>query len=230
MAKITVKAQKIFAADAGPTEIGVIGSLAAGTPTYDATKDPDLLQALSNYLDGLYSTVVGSNSPAMQDINALYYLITRQLAYLYQTGIPEWNATTTYYIGSVVNNGTGVLFYSLVDDNLNQALTDTTKWRSFAYPAPVAVSASQAIVSTVSGIVYNVTTASAAVALTLPAAPVNGFTFTVKDVGGNLTTNAITIVRAAAESIEGLAATYTCEANYGNWTFQFNGTNWYLIG
>lgn len=229
MAKIVRKLQKIFGIDAGPTEIGVIGSLAAGSPAYAATKDPDEIQALSNYTDGLYSTVVGSNSPSMQDDNALYYLVTRQLAYLYQAGIPEWNAETTYYIGSVVSNGSGAFFVSLVDDNINQALTDTTKWSALAFPPPVAVSASQSVGGTIPGITYNVTTASAAVALTLPASPANGFTFTVKDVGGIASVNAITIVRAGSENIEGLGATYSCEANYGAWTFQFNGTDWYII-
>ena len=55
-----------------------------------------------------------------------YTLYGYQLAYLMQEGVPEWNADTTYYIGSIVNDGLGNCYRSLTDSNLNNALTDTT--------------------------------------------------------------------------------------------------------
>lgn len=126
MAKITRKNMKVFGSSAGPTDIGKFGSLAAGSPTY--TTDPETIQALSNYLTGWLGAVVGGNSPAIQDMNALCYLFAYQLAYLMQTGVAEWNASTTYYIGSLVNDGAGRLYRSITDDNLNNALSSTSNW------------------------------------------------------------------------------------------------------
>lgn len=127
MAKITRKIAKIFGSSAGVNQIGTFGSLAAGSPAY--TTDPTVIQSLANYLTGWFGAVVGGNSPAIEDMNALCYLFAYQIAYVMQEGVPEWDATTTYYIGSLVNNGSGVIYVSLTDTNLNNALTDATKWR-----------------------------------------------------------------------------------------------------
>lgn len=129
MSKITTKLQKVFAAT-GPTGIvGQFGSLAAGSPTY--TDDVETIQDLNEYGIGLVSALINGAPPAIQDINGLFYMITKQIAYLMQQGIPEWNADTTYYIGSFVTrpDGTdGEIFISVADDNLNNALTDTDYW------------------------------------------------------------------------------------------------------
>lgn len=98
MAKITRATQKVFGENAGLNEIGVFGSLAAGSPAYATT--PAQVQSLSNYLQGWFGAVLGSNSPAIEDMNAVHFLFARQLAYLMQTGVPEYDAATTYYIGS----------------------------------------------------------------------------------------------------------------------------------
>lgn len=126
MAKITRKAAKIFGENAGALEIGQFGSLAAGSIAYST--DPDTIQDLQEYLDGWFAAIVGSNSPAIEDMNALCYLYAYQVAYLMQTGVAEYNTDTTYYIGSLVNDGTGILYVSLTDDNVGNALTDTTEW------------------------------------------------------------------------------------------------------
>lgn len=145
MAKITRKVQKIFGQTAGLNQIAQFGSLAASTPTY--TTDPDTIQALSNYLQGWFGAVVGSNSPAIEDMNALCYLFAYQLAYLMQEGVPEWNSQTTYYTGSVVNDGSGNLYTSLIDTNLNNALTDGTKWAMQGSLYPTAISRNLTVTS-----------------------------------------------------------------------------------
>lgn len=127
MAKITRKAAKIFGASAGANEIAEFGSLAAGSPVF--TTDPDVIQTLSNYLEGWVAAVIGSNSPAIEDMNALCYLFAYQIAYTMQAGVPEYNSGTTYYIGSLVNSG-GILFVSRTDTNLGNPVTDSTKWTS----------------------------------------------------------------------------------------------------
>lgn len=125
MAKITRVLQKLFGSTASADQIGQFGSLAAGTPV--TTTDPATMQSLSNWLEGWFGAVLGGNSPAIEDMNAVCFVFARQLAYIFQNGIPEWETNTTYYIGSVVASGLNT-YTSIVDDNLGNLVTDTTKW------------------------------------------------------------------------------------------------------
>lgn len=77
------------------------------------------------------------------------------------------------------------------------------------------------------GRVYFIDT-TAARTVTLPAAS-NGFWFELKDASGLANTNFITVARAAAESIEGVASNLTLQTNWGAWVFVSDGTNWFLI-
>jgi len=136
MPKITRKDQKIFGGGlVAQNNIAQFGSLKANNIQYDL--DPDVIQGLSAFLNGWGAAVVSNQAPALQDMNALFYLITRQLAYLVQTGVPEWNATTTYYIGSVVQDGSGNTYRSLTDTNLNHALTDSSYWSMSGGQIPI---------------------------------------------------------------------------------------------
>lgn len=131
MSKITRKTMKIFGSSAGANQIAKFGSLNAGSPAF--TTDPDTIQSLSNYLVGWYNAVVGGNSPAIEDMNALFYLYAYQLAYLFQEGIPEWDSATTYYIGSIAQDGSGNIYVSLQDNNTGNALSSATYWRAVNY-------------------------------------------------------------------------------------------------
>ena len=127
MAKIVRAFQKIFCGDvSGTNNVSQFGSLKAGTPVY--SPDPDTIQALAAFKQGWAQALVDNGAPTLQDWNALEYLITRQLAYVFQAGIAEWNTATTYYAGSLVTNGAGVIYRSLADDNTGNALSDSTKW------------------------------------------------------------------------------------------------------
>jgi hypothetical protein len=128
MARLTRVLQKIFGSTAGAAEIGVFGSLAAGSAA--TTTDPLVVQSLANYLEGWYGAVIGGNSPTIEDMNALHYLYAYQLAYLFENGVPEWDATTTYYTGDIVNEG-GSLLKSLSNTNLNNdPASDVVNWAS----------------------------------------------------------------------------------------------------
>lgn len=129
MSKIARITQKLFGSTATAGQIGKFGSLAAGSPL--TTTDPVVMQSLSNWLDGWFAAILGGNSPAIEDMNAVCYVFAYQLGYLLQEGVAEWDSGTTYYIGSVVNDGTGVLYVSLTNTNLNNLVSDTTKWRPF---------------------------------------------------------------------------------------------------
>lgn len=131
MAKITRATQKQFGSSAGVNQMAEFGSFAAATPARysGATITPAIIQALSNFTGGWFAAVDGENAPTIEDMNALCYLYAYQLGYLLQEGVAEYDAATTYFIGSIVNDGTGILFISLTDNNIGNALTSTTNWK-----------------------------------------------------------------------------------------------------
>lgn len=127
MSKLTRKLQKIFGGSLTATNnISQFGSLKNGTPNYST--DPDTIQALTAWLNGWNGAVIASAPPPIQDMNAVHYLLSRQLAYLMQAGVAEWDTDTTYYIGSFASDGLGNIYYSLTDGNQGHALSNATYW------------------------------------------------------------------------------------------------------
>ena len=118
MAKLTRKSAKVFAEQANAAVGGIaqFGSLAAGDIQY--SKDVDVIQSLDAYKEGWASAVVGNKSPAMEDRNALDYLLSYQQAYIMQHGVPEWLSTETYYKNSYVVDSNGELRVSIGDNNI----------------------------------------------------------------------------------------------------------------
>ena len=126
MSKIERKNLKIFAENAANT--GQFGSAQTGTKI--TTQDPETVQALTAWGSGWANAVIGgSKLPPMEELQATTFVSTYNLAYLFQEGIAEWNAETNYHAGSWVKSGQQI-YASLVNDNLNNALTDGTKWRA----------------------------------------------------------------------------------------------------
>ena len=131
MSRLNRYFQKIFGNTAGNNQLAKFGSFAASTPQRfsGATITPTLIQALSNFDEGWFGAVLGQNSPAIEDVNALEYLWSYQLAYLFQEGIPEWDTTTVYFTGSLAQ-ASGVIYQSLTNNNTGNALTSATNWGS----------------------------------------------------------------------------------------------------
>lgn len=75
-----------------------------------------------------------------------------------------------------------------------------------------------------SGII-NVDTSAGAVTVTLPS-PTAGFVITIKDVGGNADTNAITIARNGSEKIDDFAVNISINEKFGSVSLVADGTNW----
>lgn len=229
MAKLTRATQKLFGSTAGVNEISTFGSLKAGVPAF--TNNPATIQSLSNYLAGWFQAVIGGNSPAIEDMNALFYLYAYQLVYIFQAGVPEWDSGTTYYIGSFASDGLGNIYTSLTDTNLNNALSNTTNWRSLSGSNIVSINpATQSpyvLTSVDNGKLFLVNCANGAMQFTLPAA-INNFSFTYKDDAGVASDFPITLSRAASESLEGLASNYVATADYGEWSWKCDGTNWWF--
>lgn len=131
MSRLSRITQLIFGSTATTNQLKVFGSLAASAPT-NATNigtGTGGVQNLSNYLAGWYAAVIGSASPTIQDMNSLFWMITSQLAYILQSGVPEWDSATTYYGGNIATDDAGNLYFSLIDNNLNNALTDVSAWQ-----------------------------------------------------------------------------------------------------
>ena len=132
MAKLSRWKQLIFGKTGDTAEFGKIGSDTVGSP--ENTKDPAAIQSLAGYLSGLFAiTNSGVEAPRLEDLNALFFIITSQLAYLMEAGTPEWLATQEYWIGSRARIGQKV-YMSLTGDGEapnvgNDPASDAINWR-----------------------------------------------------------------------------------------------------
>lgn len=129
MAKLERKTQKTFAGQAGSRQITAFGTAKSDTPVY--TNDISLIQN-TNFLYGWANALLPDKSPWEEDMNALFYAVTRQLAYLFQEGIPEYDPETEYSLSAFVRGiGSPTLYYSLTQNNIGNNLNDTNYWAVF---------------------------------------------------------------------------------------------------
>lgn len=129
MAKLARATQKIFGDNAPNTQITAFGTAMTDSPVY--TRDVNTIMN-NNYLTGWASAILADKSPYEEDTNGVLYAITRQLAYIYNEGIPEYDANTSYPIGAIVksvSNNTINIYLSLVDNNAGYPLTNTAYWQ-----------------------------------------------------------------------------------------------------
>lgn len=126
MAKITRILHKIFGGDGSSDNFAKFGSLVAGSAL--KTKDILTIQSLPAWDDGWQEAIYGGNKNLLlEDLNSFCFEHSRQIAYLFQAGVSEWDSTTTYYKGSLVqrtsgSDATGEVYQSLIDANLGNAL------------------------------------------------------------------------------------------------------------
>jgi microcystin-dependent protein len=131
---ILTRVTQLIFGNSGPTgDFGKFGS-GQGTPTY--TKDPATIQALPAFLTGWKAATYATQIPALEDMNGLFFLAYRQIAYLFEAGIPEWDAGTTYSQYSFVQVS-GVVYVSLQNTNLNQSPSATPAYWSSYGTSPV---------------------------------------------------------------------------------------------
>ncbi len=111
----------------GPTDdFETFGSTAVGST--DFSQDPAAIQATSAWANGWRPALVAAKAPVLQDMNAFCLVDSRQLAYILQEGVAEWDAGTTYNIGSVVKvpyaspYSNPAFFISLANANTGNAL------------------------------------------------------------------------------------------------------------
>lgn len=145
MAKLTRVTGKVFANDAPLAQIGQFGSALAGNP-YN-TQDVATIQNLQAYLNGWQSAVVTSrNFPPIEEVNGVLKTISYQACYLLQEGIPEYDINTEYSNTSIVKSisGNELSFYiSLQNENIGNALTNTTYWTKAVFTGAAPIGAPQ---------------------------------------------------------------------------------------
>ena len=98
MAQRLRKLQETFGRDMPSGESGVIGSKAAGSPS--TSKDVETIQSNGKYLLGFFETASDQGTtklPYTEEMNSILYLITEQLKYLFQNGVPEYKDDEDYY-------------------------------------------------------------------------------------------------------------------------------------
>lgn len=129
MARLARKHQKLFAGSA--TNNGVFGSLQANNP--QTSNDLATLQSLPAFEEGWDSAAFSADKlPPLEEFQGVQYGISYQQCYMLQEGIPEWEVGTEYNIGSLAKELTASgfkLYSSLADNNIGNALSNTTYWK-----------------------------------------------------------------------------------------------------
>lgn len=126
MSKLTRQTMLWFGSTSDSSSVGVFGSLQAGSPTY--SKVIATIQGLPAWGSGWKAEVIASERPALQDFNAVDYVFSYGINYLYQMGIPEWDSGTVYYQYSYCQIS-GVIYYSLQNNNVGQnPVTASSYW------------------------------------------------------------------------------------------------------
>ncbi len=148
MAKIERATHKIFGGTGSSDNFAEFGSLVAGAPV--KTKDIASIQSLAAWDSGFQDALYGADKNwLLEDMNSFAYEHSSQIAYLFQMGVPEWDASTTYYKGSIVqrksgSDATGELYMSVTDANTGNALpvqANNAQWQYMNAPAlPVGTS------------------------------------------------------------------------------------------
>jgi microcystin-dependent protein len=120
--KIPRATQLQFGLNGDQSHYGQFGSAAAGSPFF--TKDPATIQALDAFINNGFKEAVDSGDKAafLEDLNGAFLLAFRQIAYLFQQGIPEWDPNTPYFTGGMAQDGAGNVYVSLVNGNIGNPL------------------------------------------------------------------------------------------------------------
>lgn len=133
MTKYTRLTGKVFGSSATATgddpEIGQFGSALAGT--YNGTTDVSVIQNLPAWQKGFIGCVTPNTQfPPLPEMTGFGKVLSHQICYLLQQGVPEYDSGTTYYTGNWCSYNNS-LYTAKVDGFSNIAPTDTTKWDKF---------------------------------------------------------------------------------------------------
>lgn len=128
MPKLPRVTAKVFASNAPSDKIGQFGSALSGTKV--TTSDIAEIQALPSYETGWTGAVISNrNYPTLEERNGLDKSFSQQIAYLLQSGMPEWDSSTEYFINQFCRLDS-TFYFSLTDNNIgNNPVDDITNWQ-----------------------------------------------------------------------------------------------------
>lgn len=133
MAKLPRVTVVQFGASGPSTDFGQFGSKTAAAP--QTSQSPSVIMQLAAWATGWTAAAVGAAfNPYLEDMNGFCLVVMYFLANIFERGIPDWGATTTYYKGAVVQDpsGNGQQWYSLTDNNLGNvppASASNAQWQ-----------------------------------------------------------------------------------------------------
>ena len=128
MSVLTRQTQKVFASNANVNQLAAFGTMKTGTPQYSSNLAT--LQT-AEYTQGWSSAILDDKAPYLEEMNAVQYGLSYQIAYLLQEGVPAYDSETNYSntsIVKVINNNELEFYHSLQNDNLGNALSNTSYW------------------------------------------------------------------------------------------------------
>lgn len=125
---LTRQTQKVFGSNANANQLAAFGTMKTGTPVYSSNLST--LQTAA-YTQGWSEAILDDKAPYMEEMNAVQYGLSYQIAYLLQEGVGAYDANTNYSDTSIVKtieNGKLYFYRSLSDNNIGHALTNSTYW------------------------------------------------------------------------------------------------------
>lgn len=125
---LTRQTQKVFGSNANANQLAVFGTMKTGTPVYSTNLST--LQSTA-YTQGWSEALLNDKAPYMEEMNAVQYGLSYQIAYMLQEGAFAYDANTNYSSTSIVKafeDGKMYFYHSLIDNNQGHALSDSTYW------------------------------------------------------------------------------------------------------
>ena len=125
---LTRQTQKVFGSNANANQLAVFGSMKTGTPVYSTNLAT--LQSTA-YTQGWSEALLNDKAPYMEEMNAVQYGLSYQIAYMLQEGAFAYDANTNYSSTSIVKafeDGKMYFYHSLIDNNTGHSLSDPTYW------------------------------------------------------------------------------------------------------
>ena len=122
------KYQKIFGGSLTPTgNISVYGTKKEGNVSY--SDNLDLIQS-NNWLLGMLGGTSSDKAPYLQDLNGIFYTITKQLAYIFQAGISEWDSQTEYVANKSFVSYGGDIYVATQNNTNQQPSANSSYWQT----------------------------------------------------------------------------------------------------
>ena len=129
MAKLTRFYHRIFGSTSTTTQMAAFGSYK--NSAVQMTTDASTVASLPNWLVGMSEGVVNRNAPIIEELNGVLHHSSRQIAYLLQQGVAEYDPSTTYYTDSFVVHDS-LIYQSIIDDNIGyDPTTSATTWQIY---------------------------------------------------------------------------------------------------